>query len=149
MLTLMSCGYVAAASYNIESVAWGDVYFGAGSDELGPEARKTLDDLYLLVKDSPGSVVMLAGYDDQRTPPPESVVLGWKRVGAVKDYLVSLGADPESIKSISFGNTKVALPGEGEEVWAKNRRVRYRVMPPQDPEKMEGAPAGVCQKCKR
>jgi len=148
-LALVSCGYAQAVDYNIESSAWGDVYFDTRSAELSPEARKTLDGLYSLVEDSPGSVVMLAGYDDQRTPAPESIALGWKRVGAVKDYLVSLGADPETVKNISFGNTKVAVPGTGEEVWSKNRRVRYRVAPPTDPDKTEGMPASVCQKCKR
>ena len=123
--------------------------FDAGSSQLTPKAKEDLDGVYAWMKKHPTYIVLLAGYDDQRTPEKESVVLGWKRAGAVKDYLVSLGADPDRVSAISFGNTRVAFSGSGEEVWAKNRRVRYRVVAPPNAEKMEGMPSGVCQRCKR
>lgn len=138
-----------AQDYSIQGMAYGDVYFGTGSAELRPDAKKTLDELHALMKDSPGSVLLLAGYDDRRTPRDESVALGWKRADAVKAYLVLQGADPEGIKTISFGSTKGTAEGDGEEAWSKERRVRYRLTPPVDTEKAEGKPAGVCQRCKK
>lgn len=147
-----------AQDYSIQGTAYGDIYFGTGSAELGPDAKKTLDELYGLMtvdelyatgKKSPGSVLLLAGYDDRRTPRDESVALGWKRADAVRGYLISLGADPEGIKTISFGNTKGVVQGDGEDAWSRERRVRYRLTPPVNTEKVEGKPAGVCQRCKK
>jgi outer membrane protein OmpA-like peptidoglycan-associated protein len=151
---LVSAGLSARAQeqehpYSIQGQAWGDIYFGTLSAELDAKAMSTIGKLYALVKGHPGSMVFLAGYDDQRTETDTSIQLGWQRVNAVRDYLVSLGMDGDKIKTISFGNTHIALPGEGEAVWSKNRRVRYRVIPPTDDTKMEGRPSGVCQRCKK
>lgn len=142
------CG-AQGPDYSISGTVWGDVYFARSSSELSPEAKKTLAEVAGWIKKHPGAMVLLAGYDEQRTPEKESIDLGWKRAAAVKDYLVSHGADPDKANTISFGNTRLALVGDSEEVYARNRRVRYRVVGPTDTEKMEGMPSGVCQRCKR
>jgi len=153
-LASVPCASVHAAAekppdYTIADAAWGDVYFAKGSHELTPEAKKTLDGLAAWLKGRPDSVVMLAGYDGPGLPEKESIELGWSRAKAVGDYLVKQGADGSKIKTISFGNTKIAVPGEDEEAMSKNRRVRYRVAGPVDMEKMQGPPSGVCQRCKK
>lgn len=135
--------------YTIEGQAWGDIYFGTLSAALDDRAMTAIEKLYAWVNEHPGSMVFLAGYDDQRTARDTSIQIGWQRANAVRDYLISLGMDGAKIKTISFGNTHIALPGEGEAVWSKNRRVRYRVIPPTDNTKMEGRPTGVCQRCKK
>lgn len=134
--------------YTLAEYPWGDIFFRAYNAQLDSEARAKLDALYGWLEKNPASMLLLAGYDEQRTPRERSIELGLERAEAVRDYLVSKGADPARIKTISFGNTRVEYPGAGEEVWAKNRRVRYRVAPVEDPAKMEGMPSGVCQKCK-
>jgi len=135
--------------YSIQGSVWGDVYFDAGSAALADKSKKELDEVAGWIKKHPGAMVLLAGYDDQRTPEEKSVELGWKRAEAVKDCLASLGVAADSINTISFGNTKVAYQGSGEDAWARNRRVRYRVVETSDTGKMEGKPNGVCQRCKR
>jgi len=130
-------------------VVSGDIFFGTKSTELTPDAKKAVGEIYAWVGKHPDTIVMLAGYDDQRTPEEESVELGYKRANAVKDLLISLGVDPDRISITSFGNTHIALPGEGEEVWSKNRRVRYMVAGKADMDRMPGKKGGVCQRCKR
>ena len=130
-------------------MVWGDVYFDKGSAALTDTAKKDLNDVSAWIKKHPASMVLLAGYDDQRAPEAEGMEIGWKRAGAVKDYLARLGVNPDRINAISFGNTKLAVTGQGEEVWSKNRRVRYRVVEPGGNDKMEGMPSGVCQRCKK
>ena len=144
-----AAGYAQMPGMPIKGSVSGDVYFGKGSHDLTDEARKTLAEVADWTKKHKNSTVMLAGYDDQRTPQEESIETGKLRDKAVADYLVSLGVPADSISSISFGNTKVAAKGEGEAVWAKNRRVRYLVVAPPSDEKMEGMPSGVCQRCKK
>ncbi|MBI5189243.1 MAG: OmpA family protein [Nitrospirae bacterium] len=138
----------AGPEFGTEGTVWGDVYFAAESAELSGAAMKELDTLAAWTKGHPGAMVLLAGYDEQRTPEKESVALGWKRARAVSDYLVSKGADPGMVNSISFGNTKLAVTGDGEPVWSKNRRVRYRAVDMSGDGKDE-EPSGVCQRCKR
>src|SRR5512135_1449271 len=128
---------------SIKGSVSGDIYFNKGSHDLTDVARKTLAEVADWVRKNKNSTVMLAGYDDQRTTQEESIEMGKQRDSAVADYLVSLGVPRDSISSISFGNTKLAATGEGEEVWSKNRRVRYLVVAPPSGEKMEGPPSGV------
>jgi len=150
-LTLSLCGISFGESPEpaIRDSVYGDVYFGAWSAELTPDAKKTLNEVYRWMKAHPDAVVLLAGYDEQRTPEKQGVEMGWRRAKAVSDYLVSLDISQDRIKMISFGNTRIAVEGEGEAVWSKNRRVRYRVVEPVDTEKIEGKPSGVCQRCKK
>lgn len=141
--------YSQEPSYTIEGYLWGDVYFDTLSSELDDPAMTELEKLRDWLIERPGSTVLLASYDDQRTNGERSIEIGWERAYAVRDYLVSIGVDPNSVKAISFGNTKGTLAGSGEKVWARERRVRYRVVPAETEIKMEGRPSGVCQKCKK
>jgi peptidoglycan-associated lipoprotein len=151
VLVFLACApaFAQGPDYSISGSVWGDVYFARGGYELSPEANKTLEEVAGWIKKHPGAMVLLAGYDEKRTPEKESIELGWKRAGAVRDRLVSLGADPDKVNMISFGNTRVTLTGDSEESYSKSRRVRYRVVGPADTEKMEGMPSGVCQRCKK
>jgi len=149
MALLVAPAYADKPDYSVAGMASGDIYFGTMSYELTDDARSTLKELADWIKKRPGSMTLLAGYDDQRTAEDESMALASQRTKAVRDYLIKLGADGEAIKAISFGNTRVANPGQGEAVWSKNRRVRYRVVVAQNSDKMEGKPSGVCQRCKK
>ena len=149
LLGVSSC-LAAGPDLSTEGMAWGDIFFQKGSAELSPEAKQELAELSAWLKKHPGAMVLLAGYDDQLTPENDSVELGWKRTKAVQGYLTSRGVDAAKVNAISFGNTRGIVAGQGEEVWAKNRRVRYRAVesaPGTTPEDSIGG--GVCQRCKR
>ncbi len=149
LLGVSSC-LAASPDVSTPGMAWGDIFFPKGSAEISPEARQDLAELSAWLKKHPGAMVLLAGYDDQQTPEKDSIDLGWKRTKAVQDYLISRGVDAAKVNAISFGNTRGIVAGQGEEVWAKNRRVRYRAVesePGTTPEDSIGG--GVCQKCKR
>ena len=149
LLGVSSC-FAAGPDISTPGMSWGDIFFPKGSAELSPEAKQELAELSAWLKKHPGAMVLLAGYDDQQTPEKDSVELGWKRTKAVQGYLTSRGVDAAKVNAISFGNTRGIVAGQGEEVWAKNRRVRYRAVesePGTTPEDSIGG--GVCQKCKR
>src|SRR5512143_2540405 len=86
-----AAGYAQMPGMSIKGSVSGDVYFGKGSNDLTDEARKTLAEVADWAKKHKNSTVMLAGYDDQRTPQEESIELARQRNAAVTDYLVSLG----------------------------------------------------------
>ncbi len=139
----------AGPDLSTEGMAWGDIYFSKGKAELSNEARQELAELSAWLKKHPSAMVLLAGYDEQGTPENESVELGWKRTGAVQEYLASRGVPPAKINAISFGNTKGTAPGQSEYEQAKNRRVRYRAVESAEGSAKEDGIGGVCQRCKR
>jgi outer membrane protein OmpA-like peptidoglycan-associated protein len=143
-------GYASGPDFSSEGMAWGDIYFSKGSASLSSDARQDLAELAGWLKKHPDAMVLLAGYDDQRSPEEDSIEIGWKRTKAVQEYLTSRGVDTGKVNAISFGSTRGIVAGQGEEVWAKNRRVRYRAVeapPGATPEDSVGG--GVCQRCKR
>ena len=149
ILFLSGTALAGMTGMGIKASVSGDIYFGEGSYALTEDARKMLAGVADWIKKNKDAIVMLAGYDEQRTPRDESIELARKRTDSVADYLSSLGVPGDSISAISFGNTKLAAEGEGEAVWSKNRRVRYLVVGPPPEGKMEGPPSGVCQRCKK
>lgn len=149
LLLMAAPGYASGPDFSSEGMAWGDIYFAKGSAELSTEARQELAELAGWLKKHPTAMVLLAGYDDQRTPEKDSVEIGWKRTKAVQEFLTSRGAEAGKVNAISFGNTRGIVAGQGEEVWAKNRRVRYRAVESSPGASPEDSMGGVCQRCKR
>ena len=50
------------------------------------------------------------------------LALGEKRASVVVSYLAALGVDPTRMQTVSSGKERPAAIGNGEEVWAQNRR---------------------------
>ncbi|MGB4783019.1 OmpA family protein [Candidatus Methylomirabilis sp.] len=149
LLLLAAPGYAAGPDFSSGGMDWGDLYFSKGSAELSAEARQELAELAGWLKKHPDAMVLLAGYDDQRTPEKDSTDLGWNRTKAVQGYLSSRGVDAGKVNAISFGNTRGIVAGQGEAVWAKNRRVRYRAVESSPGTSREDSMGGVCQRCKK
>jgi hypothetical protein len=50
------------------------------------------------------------------------LALGEKRASVVVNYLAALGVDPARMQAASYGKERPAVIGDGEEIWAQNRR---------------------------
>jgi hypothetical protein len=127
LLLMAAPVYAYGPDFSSEGMAWGDIW----------------------LKKHPDAMVLLAGYDDQRSQEEDSIELGWKRTKAVQEYLTSRGVDTGKVNAISFGNTRGIVDGQVEEIWAKNRRVRYRAVDSSPGTSPEDSMGGVCQRCKR
>ncbi|HEX9860241.1 MAG TPA: peptidoglycan-associated lipoprotein Pal [Nitrospirota bacterium] len=104
-----------------------DVYFDLDSFEITPSQTSVLEENSKWMKANKDAIVTIEGHCDERGTVEYNLSLGEKRANVAKDYLVSLGVDSSSIKTISLGKSKPADPGHDEAAWAKNRRDHFVV----------------------
>jgi peptidoglycan-associated lipoprotein len=99
------------------------VYFEYNRWVLPDEARRALrsNAEHLQASSEPG-VVTVTGHCDERGSEEYNLALGERRAETVKRYLVDLGVPASRVRTLSFGEGRPAVPGEGEVVWSRNRR---------------------------
>ena len=72
--------------------------------------------------------VIITGYTDNVGAPDYNSALSLKRAEAVRDYLISLGADPTKFEVSGAGEAKPIADNSTDEGRAKNRRVEVLVI---------------------
>jgi peptidoglycan-associated lipoprotein len=75
----------------------------------------------------PGTYVFVEGHCDERGPEAYNLALGSKRSNAVRGLLISYGASPDRIFTISYGKERPLVMEHHEEAWTKNRRAEFKV----------------------
>jgi peptidoglycan-associated lipoprotein len=100
-----------------------DVYFDYDRYEIRSDARATLQENANMLKGS--GAVTLEGHCDERGTDEYNLALGQRRADAVKAYLVDLGVDGGSLKTVSYGEAKPFADGHDESAWSQNRRVHF------------------------
>jgi peptidoglycan-associated lipoprotein len=103
------------------------IYFEFDKYSLTAQARKTLDENAVWLKNHPEVSVRIEGHCDERGTLEYNQVLGENRAISTKKYLVALGIDPDRLYTISYGETMPVDPGHNEEAWAKNRRAEFKI----------------------
>ena len=98
------------------------VLFAFDSSALSAESRTTIERCAAWMKTYPANRAVVEGHTDERGTREYNLALGERRADAARDYLVSLGIDPNRIKIVSFGKERPAVPGSNENAWAQNRR---------------------------
>ena len=71
--------------------------------------------------------ITLEGNCDERGSQEYNLALGAKRSDIVREYLVTVGFKPASLKTLSYGEERPKVQGHSEEAWAANRRVHLVV----------------------
>lgn len=98
------------------------IYFGYDQFNVDAEDMATLRSQATWLLRYPGVRVTLEGHADERGTRDYNIALGERRANAAKNYLASLGIDPERINVISYGKERPAVVGSNEEAYAQNRR---------------------------
>jgi peptidoglycan-associated lipoprotein len=98
------------------------VFFAYDSFSLTPEATSQLELQAQWLRQYPSVNVLVEGHADERGTREYNLALGDRRATAVKNYLVSLGVEPNRIQTISYGKERPEMLGANSESWAKNRR---------------------------
>ena len=106
-----------------------DINFDYDSSSIRPDARKILKaNADYLLKHKTASVVV-EGHCDERGTAEYNMALGQRRAQETKKYLINLGINESTIKTISYGEERPLDPNNNEEAWAKNRRAHFVVTP--------------------
>jgi peptidoglycan-associated lipoprotein len=99
------------------------VYFEYDRWELRDDARRVLRSNAQELQSSSGwGVLTAAGHCDERGSEEYNLALGDRRAAAVKRYLTDLGVPSSRVRTVSFGESRPAVRGEGEVAWSRNRR---------------------------
>ena len=104
--------------------------FEFDKSELKPEGKEKISEYRELAKEelSRANKVIITGYTDNVGAPDYNATLSLKRAEAVRDHLISLGADPTKFQVSGAGEAKPIADNSTEEGRAKNRRVEVLVI---------------------
>lgn len=111
-----------------------DIHFDFNNAALTKVATGILDSNIKTLKDNPGVNVQIEGHTCAHGAEDYNMALGERRANAVKEYLVAQGVDAGRMTTISYGETRLAMPEtptpqnkESKEARA-NRRVHFEVV---------------------
>jgi peptidoglycan-associated lipoprotein len=101
------------------------VFFLYDSDTLDDEARKVLAENATILKSNGSWAITIEGHCDERGTPEYNLALGDRRALAVRNYLVSIGVEPDRLRTVSYGKEFPFDPGHEEASWSQNRRAHF------------------------
>jgi peptidoglycan-associated lipoprotein len=98
------------------------VYFEFDKYDVKPEYRALVETHARWLKANPTAKLTVEGNADERGSREYNVALGQRRAESVTKMLVLLGARPEQIEAVSWGEEKPRGTGHDETSWSENRR---------------------------
>ncbi|MGB3563133.1 MAG: peptidoglycan-associated lipoprotein Pal [Thermoanaerobaculia bacterium] len=116
---------VEAMEYAYQQGLLGDVYFDFDKYELKTESRERLAKNAEFLKAHPEFTFTIEGHCDERGTNDYNLALGDRRASASSNYLTSLGARMDNIKTISFGEERPVCTVATESCWWRNRRAHF------------------------
>lgn len=103
------------------------IHFDFDKYNIRPPDREILNRHAEWLKKNKEVKITIEGHCDERGTVEYNLALGERRANEAKKYLVSLGVEPERIKTVSYGKERPIDPRHNEEAWAKNRRAEFVV----------------------
>lgn len=98
------------------------IYFAFDNASIAGDYEEILAAHAAYLSQNPAMKVTIEGHADERGTPEYNIALGERRAQAVSSYIQALGVQADQISIVSYGEEKPLLLGQGEDVYAKNRR---------------------------
>ena len=107
-----------------------DVFFEYESAEISPEAAEIIDRNINLFEENRDriSFVLVFGFCDIRGTEEYNLSLAKRRADAIKNYMIGKGVSPDTVHSISKGETEMWQEGTSEEAYSRNRRGHFMAL---------------------
>jgi len=99
-----------------------DVFFEYDSWRISQDGREALANDVDWLEQNQSRSITVEGHCDQRGTRDYNLVLGKKRAGAVRAYLVDLGVDSHKIQVMSYGKERPFCFGNNDQCYQLNRR---------------------------
>lgn len=103
------------------------VYFVEGTDELNPDARRAIDEVFAEVAARPSPEVSVVGHTDFVGTDQYNDLLSLQRAGRVKDLLVRRGIPARIIQIAGRGKREPVVDAPSTVAEPRNRRVEIIV----------------------
>ena len=101
------------------------IYFDYDSSTVLSQFEEIIQSHAGFLQANPDVTTTLEGHADERGSREYNLALSERRANAVKKQLVVLGASPNQIRTVSYGEERPADPGHDEQAWSLNRRVEF------------------------
>lgn len=111
----------------VETESLTDVFFDYDEYNIRPDAKTALNKNAKWLRRYGGVEIQVEGHCDERGSNEYNLALGQRRATSVRNYLVSLGVNPEQIYTISYGEERPFALGHNEKAWAQNRRGHFLI----------------------
>jgi peptidoglycan-associated lipoprotein len=98
------------------------VFYDYDSFEVKPEYKTLVEAHGNYLTSNPKAKVFLQGNTDERGSREYNLALGQKRADSVRKMMSLMGAKPEQMESVSFGEEKPRAECHEESCWSQNRR---------------------------
>lgn len=98
-------------------------YFAFDSSEIQASDRPSVEAHGTYLAQHPSVEVTLEGHTDERGSREYNLALGERRAKAVSRLILLMGASPDQVKIVSYGEERPAMEGHDESAWKFNRRV--------------------------
>lgn len=106
----------------LEDWVFEDVHFEFDRYSLRPGAARVLDDVIAAFEKDSELQITIEGHSCNIGTAEYNLALGDRRANAVQEYLVSRGADADSVRTVSFGEERSMHDNLREETRRLNRR---------------------------
>jgi peptidoglycan-associated lipoprotein len=98
------------------------VFYEFDKYEIKPEYRTLVESHARWLKSNPKAKLTVEGNADEQGSREYNLALGQRRAESVTKMLVLMGAKPEQIEAVSFGEERPRTNGHDEKAWSENRR---------------------------
>lgn len=102
------------------------VYFDFNRSAIRTDQRGALAENASHIMEGYYDSVVIEGHCDERGSEEYNLALGERRAAAVRQYLIDRGVDGSQIETVSYGESRPAVPGHNESAWSMNRRTEFR-----------------------
>lgn len=98
------------------------IYFEYNSSAVLADYRIAVEAHAAYLANNPDTVITLEGHADEQGSREYNLALGELRAKALKQQMVLMGASPEQITTVSYGEERPAEDTHDEEAYSLNRR---------------------------
>ena len=99
------------------------IYFEYDSSDVKSEDRSTVEAHAAYLVENPDTIITLEGHADERGSREYNLALGERRAQTVKRQMTLIGASPDQIRTVSYGEERPAIDDHDDYSWSQNRRV--------------------------